>query len=119
MSIKRNRVNSTPSPPPPSLQEGRRPQQHYTTPIKAAVLSTISFLDAHYLPYQKKQVFDHFGVNERQGYSILKERNPRRFGNSEEIETRGRPSKISNEDINKMDEILRIYGIEGRSLTWQ
>jgi hypothetical protein len=102
MPTKRNRADSdlvrprTPLPPPLPPQEAREPLQHYTIPTKAAVLSTVSFLDAHDIPYEKQQVFDHFRVSRRQGYSILEDGNPRRIT---EKETRGRPSKILKENI--------------------
>jgi hypothetical protein len=102
MPTKRNRADSdlvrprTHPPPPLPPQEAREPLQHYTTPIKAAVLSTVSFLDAHDIPYEKQQVFDHFRVSRRQGYLIFKDRNPRRII---EKETRGRLSKILKKNI--------------------
>lgn len=44
---------------------------------------------------------------------------PRRHHNDPfTSEARGRPPKLTNDDISKMDRILQTYGMDGRTLTW-
>lgn len=53
------------------------------------------------------------------GYEILNDQETnRRHGHTNKSETRGQPRKLSKNQIDRMDEILQTWGLEGRSLTW-
>ncbi len=107
------------TPPEPSTptHEGRQNLQNHVTPTKAAILGTIRYLEEHKISYFKQDVFDTFDVKRREGYRIL-QGHPRRHHNDPFIkEHRGRPSKVSKEDILRMDKILQDYGMDGHVLT--
>jgi hypothetical protein len=88
-------------------------------PTKAKIQGTIEYLEAQKIPHSKPDVFSHFGVRKRSGWAILANEHPRRRHNDLlRKETRGKPSKIPNQDIAKMDRILQSYGMDGRVLTW-
>ena len=67
----------------------------------------------------KREVFEFFGVGHTRGYKILNDQETnRRHGHTNKSETRGQPRKLSKKQIDRMDEILQTWGLEGRSLTW-
>ena len=108
------------SPPATPRQEGRGRLQHYPTPTKAILQGVASFCDAQNLPYSKSDLFRHFNVKERTGWAILANEYPRRRANNPfKPDKSGRPSKLTNNDLLKMDRILQDYGFDGRSLTWE
>lgn len=67
----------------------------------------------------KREVFEFFGVGHTRGYEILNDQETnRRHDHTNKSETRGQPRKLSKKQIDRMDEILQTWGLEGRSLTW-
>jgi hypothetical protein len=114
------RARSASESPLTPTHEGRQNGQHWPTPTKSKILGTIEFLEAQNIPYFKSAVFKQFGVTNRQGWRIIAEKeHPRRHHNDPfRTEKRGRPSKLTNQDISKMDRILQDYAMDGRILTW-
>jgi len=77
---------------------------HHNTPQKARIRAAIQTLEETGIwngAYNKLQVFNKIGVSKARGYIILKERTytNRTFPCGNEVETRGRPKKISQEKI--------------------
>ena len=98
----------------------RKPHQKEETIklMQAKVQGTIEYLGAKGLPHTKQDVFEHFGIARTRGYEMLGNRD-RRKRKPGDPETRGRPSKLSKETVNRMDEILQAWGLEGRAMTWK
>lgn len=86
--------------------------------MKFKVQGTIEYLRAKGIYHTKQDVFEHFGVARTRGYEMLGNRD-RRKRKPGDPETRGRPTKLSKESVNRMDEILQAWGIEGRAMTWK
>ena len=106
-----------------SKKEGpkiRKPHQKEETIklMKYKVQGTIEFLQARGIHHTKQDVFEFFGIARTRGYEMLGNRD-RRKRKPGDPETRGRPSKLSKESVNRMDEILQAWGIEGRPMTWK
>ncbi|KAK4100945.1 hypothetical protein N658DRAFT_74700 [Parathielavia hyrcaniae] len=98
--------------------------QHHRTPKKSNVLGTISFLEKEKIPHFKSRVFEHFGVSNRQGWEIVRQRRNRRNlqddpDNPDLEETRGRKRILSPADLRAMEKLIWKYGFEARALTWQ
>jgi hypothetical protein len=85
---------------------------------KALVRGTISYLESQGLPVNKSAIFRHFDLSRSQGYAALNIPVSKR-NDPEWEETRGRPSKISEEDQVKMERILWDERFEGASLNWK
>ena len=98
----------------------RKPHQNLETIriMKYKVQGTIEFLQAKGIPHTKQDVFEFFGIARTRGYEMLGNRD-RRKRKPGDPETRGRPAKLSKESINRMDEILQAWGLEGRAMTWK
>lgn len=79
--------------------------KHGDTPKKAMVRGTISYLESQGLPVNKSAIFRHFALSRSQGYAALSVPASKRKDPGWE-ETRGRPSKISDEDQQKMEALL-------------
>jgi hypothetical protein len=67
----------------------------------------------------KSDIFKQFEVTNRQGWRIIAEKeHPYRHYNDPFLtEKRRRPSKLTNQDISKIDQILQDHTIDGRILT--
>lgn len=52
------------------------------------------------------------------GYEIIKSDTSRRQHNTGKPDARGRKSLLSEKDVDRIDEILRTLGIDGRAITW-
>ena len=107
----------------PSEKEGpkiRKPHQKEETIklMKYKVQGTIEFLQAKGIHHTKQDVFEFFGIARTRGYEMLGNRD-RRKRKPGDPETRGRPTKLSKESVNRMDEILQAWGLEGRAMTWK
>ncbi len=103
--------------------EPRDENAHHPTPNKAKVQAVIEFNKAHEIKYRTTDVFKHFKVPERTGWRIISKDGPstsarKRHNDLSLPETRGRKSKITKRDIQKMDHFLQTQGFEGRILTW-
>lgn len=79
--------------------------KHGDTPKRAMVRGTISYLESQGLPVNKSAIFRHFELSRSQGYSALSLPSSKR-SDPEWEETRGRPSKISDADQNKMEAVM-------------
>ena len=106
-----------------SKKEGpkiRKPHQKEETIklMKYKVQGTIEFLQAKGIHHTKQDVFEFFGIARTRGYEMLGNRD-RRKRKPGDPETRGRPTKLSKESVNRMDEILQAWGLEGRAMTWK
>ncbi|OAQ59377.1 HMG box protein [Pochonia chlamydosporia 170] len=91
--------------------------KHGDTPQKAMVRGTISYLESQGLPVNKSAIFRHFELSRSQGYAALSSARSKR-NDPEWEETRGRPSKISSEDQQKMENILWDEAYENVYLNW-
>ncbi|KAK1241045.1 hypothetical protein MKX08_001019 [Trichoderma sp. CBMAI-0020] len=92
--------------------------KHGDTPAKAMVRGTISYLESQGLPVNKSAIFRHFELSRSQGYAALSASPKPKREDPEWGETRGRPSKISDSDQQKMEEILWDETFEDVSLNW-
>jgi hypothetical protein len=93
--------------------------EHYETPTKAKIRGAVEFLEAKGIPHYKSDVFRHFNVTHRRGWAMLsKDATNRRRTNTELQETRGRPPKITNQQLKEMDRIIKEEGYEARKLSW-
>ncbi|KAH6995961.1 hypothetical protein BKA56DRAFT_609247 [Ilyonectria sp. MPI-CAGE-AT-0026] len=91
--------------------------KHGDTPKKAMVRGTISYLESQGLPVNKSAIFRHFDLSRSQGYAALNIPASKR-NDPEWEETRGRPSKISEDDQQKMENILWDERYETANLNW-
>ncbi|KID72908.1 uncharacterized protein G6M90_00g004620 [Metarhizium brunneum] len=91
--------------------------KHGDTPKKAMVRGTIGYLESQGLPVNKSAIFRHFGLSRSQGYAALSGSAPKR-SDPEWEETRGRPSKLSDEDQQKLESILWDEAYEDVYLNW-
>lgn len=91
-----------------------QPHKEYPASLKYKVRGAIRYNQAHNPTATKQSVFDFFGVDRRVGYRMLKEDGPDRESYPRK-ENRGRKSKITKEDIQRMEAIL----IDGELLSWQ
>ncbi|PTB66667.1 hypothetical protein BBK36DRAFT_1158632 [Trichoderma citrinoviride] len=92
--------------------------KHGDTPAKAMVRGTISYLESQGLPVNKSAIFRHFDLSRSQGYAALSASPVPKRDDPEWGETRGRPSKIADAEIAKMDQILWDPKYEDVSLNW-
>jgi hypothetical protein len=91
--------------------------KHGDTPKRAMVRGTISYLESQGLPVNKSAIFRHFELSRSQGYAALNIPASRR-NDPEWEETRGRPSKITEADQQKMESILWDEQYENVNLNW-
>ncbi|KAI5463539.1 hypothetical protein BGZ63DRAFT_381682 [Mariannaea sp. PMI_226] len=91
--------------------------KHGDTPKKAMVRGTISYLESQGLPVNKSAIFRHFDLSRSQGYAALSVPASKR-NDPEWEETRGRPSKISDEDQKKMEGVLWDDAYDNVNLNW-
>ena len=91
--------------------------KHGDTPKRAMVRGTISYLESQGLPVNKSAIFRHFGLSRSQGYASLSIPASKR-NDPEWEETRGRPSKISDQDQAAMEAVLWDERYEGMNLNW-
>ena len=66
------------------IVERHRPECEHLTPNKAKVQAVCKFNDAHNIFYDKKDVFEHFGVPRFSGYKILNSQEVWRHHNQDE-----------------------------------
>ncbi|KKO97300.1 hypothetical protein THAR02_10594 [Trichoderma harzianum] len=92
--------------------------KHGDTPAKAMVRGTISYLESQGLPVNKSAIFRHFDLSRSQGYAALHASPTPKSDDPEWGETRGRPSKIADSDLQKMEQILWDEKYEDVSLNW-
>ncbi len=88
-----------------------------TSPIKAKVQAVIEFNTAKGLLRSKQEVFDYFKVGRTQGYAMLNDDTNRRRHNTGLPDPRWQPPKLSETNIDQMDEILQTWSFEARAFT--
>lgn len=90
----------------------RHEETHFPTPQKVVVQSTIAFLnhvkEQNYIleRVSNQMVFNYFGVPKRRANEYLEAESSsrRRHNDPVKSETRGRPRKITEEQLNRMEE---------------
>jgi len=106
----------------PTVDPDHKYNTEWTTPQKAKVAGAVEFLDAHNLLNQpgtsKIDIFRHFDIPPRSGYRILAGESLRRVDTLFE-NPRHPPRKVSWDDIEKMEKLLRQEGFEARQMTWE
>ena len=91
----------------PNLEARASMRHPFTSPTKAKVQAVIEFNTAKGLIRSKQEVFDYFKIGRTQGYPMLNDDTNRRRHNTGLPDPRGRPSKLSETNIDRMDEILQ------------
>ena len=95
--------------------------EYHKTPVKAKVKGAVEFLEAKGLLdgviLSHNDVFSHFGVSRRTGYRFLTGRERRYHNRSQSPERRGRPSKLTKEDIRLVKRLLEEHGWTARTMT--
>lgn len=91
--------------------------KHGDTPKKAMVRGTISYLESQGLPVNKSAIFRHFDLSRSQGYAALSLPASKR-NDPEWEETRGRPTKVTEADQQKMESVLWDEQYEDADLNW-
>jgi transposase len=93
---------------------------HHCTPKKARVQGALEFArfqELHYgTPFYKNDIFRAMGVSKSMGYRILNDSERTFHNNPFADDTRGRKKKLSEEDLDKTEELIWNNGIEGRRL---
>lgn len=72
----------------------------------------------HNISYDKKDVFEHFGVPRFSGYKILNSQEVWRHYNQDEKDSWGRNTIVTLYYIREMEQVLEKK-IKGRSYTWE
>lgn len=69
--------------------------------------------------FNQRDLFDFFDIHRTTGQTILRSPTARLFGhNKDDKETRGRPSKISSKQVEKMVNWIKSHGWHGRLISW-
>ena len=86
----------------------------YDTPKRARVQGVHEYLTAKGIPYIDREIFNFFGVDERPGRAIVKDKEPSRTKQHREgyNKTRGGPLKLTGADVRKTDYLLEENGLE-------
>lgn len=91
--------------------------KHGDTPKRAMVRGTISYLESQGLPVNKSAIFRHFELSRSQGYAALSVPASKR-NDPEWEETRGRPLKVTEDEMARMEAVLWDPAYEDVSLNW-
>ncbi|CAI6087300.1 unnamed protein product [Clonostachys chloroleuca] len=95
------------------------PGKQHNTPKKARIRGAYEFLRAKGLSFHKTELFDFFHISQRSGNRILAAGSSRRRHNNPDLqETRGRPSKLSEGDLDKLERLYDEEGFEAKALPW-
>jgi len=94
--------------------------KHDHTSKKAAVLSTISYLEDHHLPFEKRDIFRYFDVSKRTGFRWTAKNEPRQLHNRPDSgpDPRDRKRKLTRDDLRKMKDFL-LDEFKCRVLNWR
>ncbi|KAI0199079.1 hypothetical protein F4808DRAFT_434120 [Astrocystis sublimbata] len=96
----------------------KRPKRD-TEALRKRIHEGKALLDKFGANYTKRQLFEHFGVNDRTGYRLLRE-DARHIPNSPFLnETRGRKRYFTEAQIDQMVDFLEREAWESRTLPWQ
>lgn len=119
---------ATTPPPQPQPNNTPKPQRksHYDTPTRSKLLGAVEFCEQEDIELNfdtplKEKASKHFHLSRTQGYDILRTGQPRMQHHSVDNETRGRPLKLTSEQVREADSILKetALEIEGKAYTWQ
>ena len=86
-------------------------RKHLNTPRRAKVQGAVEFLRAKGIKIKNEAVFQHFEIPTITDYRLLRSASRTRH-NQALIETRGRKSKISSEQVIEADKILQKIELE-------
>src|SRR5436305_12046722 len=88
--------------------EPTEPLKYDYIPIKAAVLSIISYLEDYYLLFEKRDIFRYFDVPKRTGFRWTAKNEPRRLYNRLDLgpDPRGRKRKFARDNLRKIEDFL-------------
>ena len=100
---------------------------HHDTPTKSRLRAAYRERKRHVFttPYDSNNsLFQDYGIARSSAYRIIASEslNPsdRTFHNQPGIqETRGRPKKITDDDLSRMDAIIQSCDVQGRAMTWE
>ncbi|KAH8733975.1 hypothetical protein BGZ61DRAFT_445631 [Ilyonectria robusta] len=93
--------------------------KHYDTPKKARLRGAHAFLKANGIPFQKSDLFEFFQFSRRSGNRILNAASDRmRHNQPDQPETRGRPKKRSDDDLDQLEQMYEDEGFEAKRLSW-
>ena len=102
------------------IREHHEAHKHYSYYTKAAVVGTISFLEAKKIPHTKSDVFRFFEMSNTQGWRTIQEGVPRSMSDDpDRKETRGRKRLVTEEQVQAMEQILQNDGPDGRGKPWK
>ncbi|KAK7423451.1 hypothetical protein QQZ08_009020 [Neonectria magnoliae] len=91
--------------------------EHLDTPRKARIKGAIEFMEAHDIPFAKKDVYKFNGVSERTGRRVQKSKTDRtRHNDPMKPEIRGRKRKATDEAMDKIEDLFRAEGFEAKVL---
>lgn len=91
----------------------------HTTSIKVKVQGAIGYDQIRRNWRFKQDCFDFFGMRRTQRYAMFNDTDINsRLQNSHFLKTRGRPRKLVKETVDRMIEILEIWGLKARAISW-
>ena len=68
----------------------------------------------------RRQIFRQNKVSTRSGYNIIASNYQRTFPYSKgDKETRGRPYKVTNNDLYRCEQLITGFSVDGRQLSWE
>uniref|UniRef100_A0A8H7N5Q7 Tc1-like transposase DDE domain-containing protein n=1 Tax=Bionectria ochroleuca TaxID=29856 RepID=A0A8H7N5Q7_BIOOC len=95
-------------------------RSHHDTPKRARFKGTAEYLEAKNIPYFKTDLCSHFEIPRRTGYRILESVSTRtRHNNPGLPETRGRKRKLSEADLDRLEDFCDEEEFEATSITWE
>ena|SRR5437764_14155088 len=82
--------------------------KHNHTPKKAAVLSTVSYLENHHIYLRKRDIFRHFDIPNRTGFRWITKNKPRRLYNRPDSgsDLHGQKRKLAHNNLRKIEDFL-------------
>lgn len=98
--------------------------KHYTTPQTSRMIGGIELANHLGVKGKKEEIFKYYGFSHTAGYRALAGReahSERRLHNAPDAgpDPRGRKSKLTREDLRKMEEWIEQQDAQGRSATWK
>ena len=105
--------------------EAHSPHHEYPTPTKLKLVGAIQYaeyLQRNQLIHTKQRAFDFFKVPRRSAYRMLdvnKHQSQQDDGETTRRKKRGAHSKLTKQDVEKMEQIINSHNINQRALSWQ
>ena len=94
------------------------PGQH-ETPTRVKILDRRAFYDASNIRKSNADLFAELGVPKRTGYRILASKRERHLQHSNQSETRGKRSQMTQRALRHLEILITRNGVDGRLLSWQ